>query len=232
MTEMPTTQDHLDIASIKDDIVILKNGGASMVIKTTAVNFDLLSEREQDAMIAAYGNLLNSLSFQTQVVIRSKRMDITEYLEWVDTKMEEQRNKKLKELTQKYKLFIKDLITKNDVLDKKFYVVLTYGQISLVGRNSPLSSFKQLFGVHEKRIHVDIDSILDKAKTNLYPKRDSLIKEFKRVGIKASQLSSKELLQLYYDIYNTETSRNQRIKLNSSDYTTPLVEPLILENKN
>jgi hypothetical protein len=232
MTEMPTTQDHLDIASIKDDIVILKNGGASIVIKTTAVNFDLLSEREQDAMIAAYGNLLNSLSFQTQVVIRSKRMDITEYLEWVDTKMEEQRNKNLKELTQKYKLFIKDLITKNDVLDKKFYVVLTYGQISLVGRNSPLSSFKQLFGVHEKRIQVDIDSVLDKAKTNLYPKRDSLIREFKRVGIKASQLSSKELLQLYYDIYNTETSRNQRIKLDSSDYTTPLVEPLIPENKN
>ncbi len=231
MIQIPTTQDHLDIASIKDDIVILKNGGASLVIKTTAVNFDLLSEREQDAMISAYGNLLNSLSFQTQIVIRSKRMDITEYLEWVDIKMEEQRNKKLKELTQKYKLFIKDLITKNDVLDKKFYVVLTYGQVTLVGNNSPLSAFKQLFGIHEKRVMVDIDAILDRAKTNLYPKRDALIREFKRVGIKAEQLNSKELLQLYYDIYNTETSRNQRIKLDSTDYTTPLVEPLVPENK-
>jgi len=227
LNQLPSTQDHLDIAAIKDDIAILKTGGAAIVLKTTAVNFDLLSEREQDAMIAAYGNLLNSLSFHTQIIIKSKRMDITEYLEWIDEKLEAQRNRNLKELTSKYKSFIQELITKNDVLDKRFYVVIPYGVVSISSIGSPFGAFKKLFGIQEKRVRVDVESILVKAKTNLYPKRDSLIREFKRVGIKAEQLNSKELLELYYNTYNAGVSGNQKMRLDSSDYTTPIVEPLI-----
>ena len=84
-----------------------------------------------------------------------------------------------------------------------------------------------MFGIQEKRVRVDVESILVKAKTNLYPKRDSLIREFKRVGIKAEQLNSKELLELYYNTYNAGVSGNQKMRLDSSDYTTPIVEPLI-----
>ena len=64
-----TTQEHLDIADIKDDVVILKNGSAVAVLETTAINFDLLSIREQDAAIAAFSSLLNSLSFPIQITI-------------------------------------------------------------------------------------------------------------------------------------------------------------------
>ncbi len=61
--KIPSTQDHLDIDDIRDDLVVLKNGGAVAVLQTNAVNFDLLSEAEQDAMIFAYASLLNSLTF-------------------------------------------------------------------------------------------------------------------------------------------------------------------------
>ena len=76
-----TTQDHLDIEDIRDNMVILKNGSVCAVLQTTAVNFDLLSEIEQDAIIAAFSMLLNSISFPVQVVVRSKRLDITKYIE-------------------------------------------------------------------------------------------------------------------------------------------------------
>ena len=72
-----TTQEHLDVEEIKDNLVILKSGSVAAVLQTTAVNFDLLSEIEQDAIIAAFSMLLNSLTFPVQVVVRSKRLDIT-----------------------------------------------------------------------------------------------------------------------------------------------------------
>ena len=76
-----STQEHLDILEIRDGLVVLKNGSVSAVIETTAVNFDLLSEIEQDAIIAAFSMLLNSITFPIQIVLRSKKLDISKYLE-------------------------------------------------------------------------------------------------------------------------------------------------------
>ena len=42
-----STQEHLDIDDIVDDLVILKTGWVALVMSTTAVNFDLLSEAER-----------------------------------------------------------------------------------------------------------------------------------------------------------------------------------------
>src|SRR3989339_1735962 len=77
---MNTTQQHLSIADIKDDILILKNGGGSLVLQVSAVNFGLLSDREQIAIISAFAQMLNSLSFSIQIVIYSERLNISSYL--------------------------------------------------------------------------------------------------------------------------------------------------------
>jgi hypothetical protein len=73
-----TTQDHLDIIDVKSNLVVLQNG--SIAVPRQAVNFNLLSEIEQDAIIAAFSMLLNSITFPVQVVIRSKKLDITKYI--------------------------------------------------------------------------------------------------------------------------------------------------------
>ena len=87
-----TTQDHLDVETIQDDLVILKNGICSVVIQASAINFGLLSEEEQDATIYSYAGLLNSLSFPIQIMIKSEKKDISAYLELLSTQ-----EKKLKE---------------------------------------------------------------------------------------------------------------------------------------
>src|SRR3989344_5891433 len=78
-----TTQEFLEVEDIADDLVIMTSGSAAIVIETTAVNFGLLSEDEQDALIYAYASFLNSLSFPLQVVILSKRMDISSYIDYI-----------------------------------------------------------------------------------------------------------------------------------------------------
>ncbi|PJC76494.1 hypothetical protein CO010_02510, partial [Candidatus Shapirobacteria bacterium CG_4_8_14_3_um_filter_39_11] len=76
-----STQEQLPIEEVIDNMVLLKDGSCAIVMSVSAVNFDLLSEREQDAIIGAYGALLNSLTFPIQILVRSQKKDISSYLD-------------------------------------------------------------------------------------------------------------------------------------------------------
>jgi len=79
-----STQQHLDIEDIRDDLVVLKSGRVSLVIETTSLNFDLLDNAEQDARIGAFAAYLNSIRFPIQIVIRTQRTDIVKYLKLLE----------------------------------------------------------------------------------------------------------------------------------------------------
>jgi len=194
-----STQEHLDIEDIRDDLVVLKSGGGCLVLTTTAVNFGLLSEAEQDATIYAYAGFLNSLSFPIQIFVRSQRKDISFYLGLLKKAQDTQAKPLLKELIKSYRLFVEKLVSENEVLDKKFYVVIPFSPLELGISNSLTSSFKQ-----KKKLPFSVDYILEKAKMVLYPKRDHLIAQFGRLGLRTRQLSNQELLELFYHIYNPE----------------------------
>src|SRR3990170_8859406 len=108
-TPNASTQQHLDIEDIRDDLVILKNGNAVAILQTTAVNFDLLSEREQDSMIFAYAALLNSLTYPIQVIVRSKRMDISNYLKLLSEAEQKATNQQIANQINLYSNFIREL---------------------------------------------------------------------------------------------------------------------------
>lgn len=178
-----TTQQFIPIADIKDDLIILKDGGVAMVIQTSAVNFDLLSLNEQMAIIGSFAALLNSLSFSIQIVIRSKRLDISNYLETLKKAENIQTNPLLKNMMFKYRNFVSSIIRENEVLDKQFYVCLSISPLEL--------------GLVKKN-----DQSLQKAITLLIPRRDHIIRQLSRIGLKTSQLTTERLVNLFYDIYN------------------------------
>lgn len=212
-----STQNFLDIEDVQDDIVILKSGACSLVLQVTAVNFGLLSEGEQDALIYAYAGLLNSLSFSIQIIIRSKRKDISSYLRLL--KEQETRIKKpvLVEQMRKYREFVETTVKENQVLDKKFYVAIPFSPLEL-GVSSTLSqTFKP-----QKGLPFPKPQILEKAKTNLIPKKDQLVRQLNRLGLRSRQLTTQELLQLFYSLYNPE-SIGQNFA-SSKDYANPIVQ--------
>jgi hypothetical protein len=223
---LATTQEHLDVYDIKNGIVVLKNGSAVCILETNAINFDLLSMQEQDAAIAAYSNLLNSLTFPIQVTIRSKKMDISDYIEKVREAENKQSNPKIKEQIIAYRRFIEEeLVTKENVLDKNFYVTIPYKLMSS-SSTSPFGFFEDLLGLESKnKTRVNTDKVLAEAHADLEPKKNFLIKEFARIGIKANALNTADLIKLFYEIYNSETSQSQRIRGNVDDFTSALVEP-------
>jgi hypothetical protein len=197
-----STQEHLDIYAIKDHLVFLKDGSAALVLKTTAINFNLLSEEEQDATIYAYAGLLNSLSFPIQVLIRSQRKNISDYLNLIDTRIQAVPSQKVKEQLLAYRQFVKSLVKENRVLEKKFYVIIPFSAIELGLTKSTINPFAK----SPQKPPFDLSYIQEKASTTLYPRRDHIIRQFARIGLKASQLTTSELVTLFYTIYNQSST--------------------------
>lgn len=217
-----TTQEHLPIEDVIDGVVILKDGSAASVLKISSVNFDLLSEKEQSALVMAYGGILNSLNFPVQIIIKSDTKDIGSYLKRLDEAEAKQTNPLLKKRIKSYYKFIDELIKRNDVLSKSFYVVVKFSSAELgvktIGKQSLLSltSKNKNIGLPYPK-----DYILEKAKASLSPKIDHLIRLFSRLGLEIYQLENKELIELFYRIYNSQVADNQKIR--DVNYYSPMV---------
>lgn len=182
---MNTTQEHLPIENITEDMVLLKSGGGALVLKTSAVNFGLLSEREQIAIISSFGQMLNSLSFPIQIMLRSTRLDVSSYIGLLDKAQLKQTNPLLSQMIAKYRQFIQTIVKENEVLDKQFYVVVPVSYLEM--------------GI----IKLSENERLVRVKTILLPRRDQVIKQLGRIGLKATQLNTRQLLELFFEIYNT-----------------------------
>lgn len=195
-----TTQNHLDIEDIREDLVILKDGSVCIIIKTSAVNFSLLSEGEQDAIIYSYAGLLNSLNFPTQIVITSQKKNINSYLNLLNIQKQKITNPLLKNQLDKYYQFIQKTVQENEVLDKKFYLSIPFSSLEL-GVSSTISS-----GIKkQKSLPMNKSKIIEKAKTSLIPKKDHLIAQLTRLGLTAKQLTTPELIKLFYTYFNPDS---------------------------
>jgi hypothetical protein len=111
--------------------VVLKDGSCAIVLRLSSVNFDLLSEREQAALVYAYGGILNSLNFPIQIVINSTAKDVSSYVARLREAEDKQNNQLLKTRISSYRRFIEEIVKKNDVLSKTFYVVIPFSSLEL-----------------------------------------------------------------------------------------------------
>jgi hypothetical protein len=218
-----TSQDFLDIYDITNDIVILKNGSASVVLSVNAMNFGLLAEQEQDAVIYSYAGLLNSINYPIQILIQSQTKDASSYLKLLEKREEKTKDEIKRAWIRRYSKFVNDLIKERNVLDKKFFVIIPASslEMSLTPAQNIASGFKEqsIEGI-EKSV------ILEKAQNLLEPKKDHLIAQFNRIGLYARQLSTQEIIRLFYTNYNPGATEGQQIT-NSQSYTTSLVQAQI-----
>jgi len=213
-----TTQDHLNIEDVVDNVVILKDGSCCLILSTTAINFGLLSEREQDATIYAYAELLNSLTFPIQLVIRSRQKDVTQYLTLLDREIQKQTNSLLQDQMRKYRRFVEETVKKNNVLDKTFYIIIPFSSMEL-GVSQNLTALVK----KPRNLPYAKEYVLEKAKMNLLPKRDHIVRQFSRLGLKIREIKTQEAIQLFYDIYNPESAGGQKLTT-GKEYAAGMVE--------
>ncbi len=207
-----STQLYLNIAEIKDDVLVLKNGGLRAILQTSSVNFNLKSEEEQNAIIYAYQSFLNSLDFPIQIVVQSRKLDVDKYIENVKNMAEKHENPLLKQQTLEYAEYVQKLIEYADIMEKNFYVIVPFDPYR-VQKLSIFAKFMQRISSQDsvdaiKRRHHEFEEL----NKHLTERVNSVKTGLEACNLRAVQLTTPQLIELFYKIYNPETAHNEKIE--------------------
>ena len=203
-----TTQNSLLISEIRDGMVIMSDGSFRAVVACKSINFDLMSSREREGVEFSYQNFLNALYFPIQIFIRSQRVDIGPYIDRLSTIRRSQDNMLLNVLMDDYINFIDVLSQEANIMDKSFFVIVPYyptGDLSNVVEQSR-GIFGKIFKP-KQTVATKIDqATYQKAKDEIKNRVDSVTSGLFQIGVKSVQLNTKELGELYYNMYNPDTA--------------------------
>lgn len=206
-----STQAFTQIEDIRDKIVLLRDNSACIIIRVTSVNFSLLSAQEQDSKVFAYAALLNSLSFPIQIVIVSRPVHIMPYLNSIQDLISKTPNPSLRTYMSRYKDFVTSLVQTTTVLDKQFFIVISYsaleGGVGSIVKTTNKSQSQQ-------------ESFYQDAKTSLETKADSLLSQIHRLSLQAEVLKKEALIKLFYELYN----QGEDFLSTASDIESPMVK--------
>ena len=191
-------------------MVIMADGSFRAVIACKSINFDLMSSREREGVEYSYQNFLNALYFPIQIFIRSQRVDIGPYLDRLEDARRNQDNMLLNILMDDYISFIDALSQEANIMDKSFFVVVPYfpaGDMNTL-KDQGKGFFEKIFGGAKANTTVTkIDKVAyEKAKDEIKNRVDSIIRGLMQVGVQAVQLNTKQLGELYYNVYNPDTA--------------------------
>lgn len=194
-------QNFLTIDTIREDIIVMKDGGFRAVIMCSSLNFALKSADEQDAITFQYQNFLNSLDFPIQFVIHSRRLNIAPYLETLEERRKEQDNELLKIQVSEYVEFIKTFVSMTKIMSKTFYLVIPFIP-PLIERENIFRSLVSSVGFGKKGAAATAQGTFEEYKTQLWQRVETVVAGVQRFGIRAVPLNTEEVVELFYGLYN------------------------------
>lgn len=177
----------IQIKEVKDAILCLPNNHYRIILETSSINFELKSEQEQDVLIDSFQNFLNSLPCQLQIAVRVREVDVDRYLEQISQTKNQEKEKVYQNQITNYCQFIKNVVSGNKILSRRFYVIIPY---------------------HHTERNNDFHLIKEQVNLN----RDIVLRGLEKLGMKARQLDSLEVLDLFYSFYNASQIKTQELK--------------------
>lgn len=205
------SQDLIPIEEIRDGVVILNDGTMRVVLLVSSINFALKSEDEQNAIVYAYQDFLNALDFPLQITISSRKMDITPYLEQIKALREKQMNELLRLQMDEYIAFIDELVKGSNIMTKTFFVTIPFSVTQSRKEGFLARLTKGARGAVKKGRKIS-DQEFEHSRTQLYQRAEQVASGLRGLGLRIVPLNTQELLELYYNMYNPSTSRNQRLR--------------------
>lgn len=225
-TNPNSTQNALQIAEIRDGIVIMNDGSFRSVVMVKSINFDLMSPQEREAVEYSYQGFLNSLYFPIQIFLHSSRVDLRPYIEKLDKIRSEHENMLLSLLMEDYITYIDQLSLQTNIMDKRFYIVVPYFPVADIQKaitqsKNFFSGLASIFNSKEQHVVIN-EGDLVKAKDELRNRVQAVLGGLQQCGIAGLPLDTQELIELYYDTYNPDTATRQQLK-NFDDLSVPIV---------
>ncbi len=203
-----STQQFLDIAEIKEDGVILKDGTLRAVLLVSSINFSLKSEDEQNAIVSAYISFLNFLEFPLQIVIQSRKLDIDGYLDRLKKVEKEQTNELLRMQTTDYRQYVSELVEMGDIMTKRFYIVVPYDPLS----DKQKSWVKRFLGLFSAAKEVKLKQAeFIKRRHALFQRVEHIVTSLASMSLKSVVLDTQSLIELYYNTYNPDVYNQEKL---------------------
>jgi hypothetical protein len=194
-----SSRGQIAIKGVRDNILLLPNDQYRAVLHVSSLNFELKSEEEQDAIIDTYESFLNSVGSNLQVLIRTREIDMDKYLEELTQRLDGESESIYRKQLKNYDEFIRSLITTNKILTRHFYVVIPY-----------TAGHKADFELIKEQLNLKVDIVA---------------KGMTRLGMHTRQLSSLEILDLFYSFYNPAKSKIQPL----TDQALQLIHTALIE---
>lgn len=186
-----SSRHQIAIKGVEDSVLILPNNEYRIVVETSSINFHLMSEDEQDAVVDIYRAFLNSLSFPIQIVQKVRALDLDDYLQSFEAKKDKENIEVYKNQIDGYTKYVKSLVKTNKILSRQFYIVIPY--------------------------HAKGKETLETAREQLANRLAIAEKGLGNVGIKTRLLNSLELLDLFYSSYNASDAKQQPLTQQTID---------------
>jgi len=194
------TQAFLEVQDIREGILLLKNNSIRGILMVSSINFALKSEEEQTATIYAFQSFLNSLDFFCQIVIQSRNINITPYLDSLKDLEERQTNELLRQQTSAYREFIKNMVVGDVIMTKNFYVVIPYNLMEIFG----MKGAKKQLSFQKGSNQAIKDDEFQRCKTQLWQRLEYVSMGLRRCGLEAVPLTTPELIELFWAIHHPD----------------------------
>lgn len=180
-----SSRQQIAINGVRDGILLLPRNNFAQILQASSINFELMSEDEQDALIDTFQSFLNSINMPFQILIRVREMDMDRYLDSFRAKTANEKQPIYKKQAENYVSFVNSLITTNKILSRSFYIVLTVNST---------------------------DKDFDVIKSQLKLSSDIVTKGLGRLGMHIRSMDSLESLDLFYSFYSPSQAKLQPLK--------------------
>lgn len=204
----PATQRYLDIAEIRDDVVIMKDGTLRSVVIVASINFALKAVDEQEAIVQAYTSFLNGLDFPIQVVIQSREMNIDSYMQSLQEQQKKTTNDLLRAQIADYRNFVQELVTLGEIMQKKFYVVIPYNPLGNKQKNF-MTRFSEaispVLGIKLK------EKQFQRYRGEIMKRTEIVIGQLNSMSVTGVALDTQSLIELYYTSYNPDLFESEKL---------------------
>ncbi|HEY4500062.1 MAG TPA: hypothetical protein VJH70_03015 [Candidatus Paceibacterota bacterium] len=213
---MPNTQEaspiqqFIELESIENGVIHLKNGGLRKILLVSGINFDLKSEEEQGMITYAFQSFLNTLDFSLQFFIHSRKLNIDDYLVKLEDREKQEPSELLKNQISEYREFIRAFVSQNAIMAKTFFVIVPYNPLRIPKAGTAFTEkLTRLFSKSTPSEQPQTSEQEQMEQLNL--RIDQAIAGLNQIGLRAVPLDDDELSELFYNLYNPASVEQKKI---------------------
>ncbi len=169
---------------VQGDVACLGFGPKTMeyraILQVNSINFSLMSEEDQEAIIEGFKGFLNGLSFPVQILIRNRPHNLDNYLNMLEAV-----KGIMAPIMRDHANFVRVLASRRALVKREFYIIVPADKQTIKNKNEALIN----------------------AQLQLRLRLEELLRQLERMGLTGKRLNNIEIIRLYQSCYTPWEAR-------------------------